>query len=460
MAFDYDLFIIGCGSAGVRAGRLSAMAGAKVAVAEEYRAGGTCVVRGCIPKKYMVYASEYGRTLKHMEGYGWSVAEATYNHETFMDRMHREIDRLSGIYARNLRNTGAELIDDRAEFVDAHTLKLVKSGRTVTAKKILIATGGQPVWPKEIEGCDLAITSNEIFQLDQLPKHILIVGGGYIAVEFAGIMNGLGVNTCLIYRGETVLNGFDDDVRTHVHEELKRKGVKVITKANVTKIARADGRLRADLTNGEHVIADQVLMAIGRVPHTEGLGLEKAGVTVNTKGAVIVDEYSRTNVEGVFAVGDVTDRVNLTPVAIREGQAFAYTEFMNQPTAFDHADIPHAVFSQPPVGVVGMTEAAARKAYGAIDIYKTRFRPMKEMLTGDEERVLMKIVVRAEDQRVVGVHIVGPDAPEIIQTTAIAVKMGATKADFDRTCALHPSIAEELVTMKDKWVPPDMTSTG
>jgi len=456
MAFDYDLFVIGCGSAGVRAGRLAAMTGAKVGVAEEYRAGGTCVVRGCIPKKYMVYASEMGRSLKHMEGYGWSVPAATYNHAGFMDRMHREIDRLSGIYARNLRNAGAELIDDRAEFVDAHTLQLVKSGRTVTAKKILIATGGKPIWPTDIEGCNLAITSNEMFHLEELPKHIVIVGGGYIAVEFAGIMSGLGVETCLIYRGETVLNGFDDDVRTHVHEELRRKGVTVITKANVTRIAKVDGRLCAHLSNGEHVTSDQVLMAIGREPLIEGLGLEKAGVKVNEKGAIIVDEYSRTNVEGVFAVGDVTDRMNLTPVAIREGQAFAYTEFMNQPTAFDYNDIPHAVFAQPPVGVVGMTEAAARKAFGQVDIYKTRFRPMKDILTGDEERVLMKIVVRAADQKVVGVHIVGPDAPEIIQTTAIAVKMGATKADFDRTCALHPSIAEELVTLREKWVPPDM----
>jgi glutathione reductase (NADPH) len=456
MAYDYDLFVIGAGSGGVRAGRLAAMTGAKVAVAEEYRSGGTCVVRGCIPKKYMVYASEFGRTLHHMKGYGWTVENAAYDHNLFMDKMHREIDRLSGIYARNLRNAGAELIDERAEFVDAHTLKLVKSGRTVTAAKILIATGGRPIMPDDVEGIDLAITSNEMFHLEKIPEHIVIIGGGYIAVEFAGIMSGLGARVCLIYRGDTVLRGFDEDVRTQVHEELKRKGVKVVTNATPVSIRKENGKLAIKLSNNEGVTADQVLYAIGREPLVQGLGLDKAGVKLNDKGAVIVDENSRTNVPHIFAVGDVTDRVNLTPVAIREGQAFAQSEFMDRPTTFDHADIPHAVFAQPPVGVVGLTEAEARKAHGAIDIYKTRFRPMKDMLTGDEERVMMKIVVRAKDDRVLGVHIVGPDAPEIIQAVAIAVKMGATKADFDRTCALHPSIAEELVTLREKYVPPEL----
>lgn len=456
MAYDYDLFVIGAGSGGVRASRLAAMSGAKVAVAEEYRAGGTCVVRGCIPKKYMVYASEFGRTLEHMKGYGWSVDKAVYDHNLFMDRMHREIDRLSGIYARNLRNSGAEIIEERVEFVDPHTLKLTKSGRTVTAEKILIATGGSPIMPKDVEGIDLAVSSNEMFHLDEIPEHIVIIGGGYIAVEFAGIMRGLGSRVCLVYRGETVLRGFDDDVRTHVHEELKRKGVKVITNASPRAIAKDDGKLKVTLSNGESVTADKVLFAVGREPHTRGLGLEKAGVKVDDKGAVEVDGFSRSNVPHIFAVGDVTDRLNLTPVAIREAQAFAQTEYLNLPTQFDHADVPVAVFAQPPVGVVGLTEAEARRQFGQVDIYKTRFRPMKDMLTGDEERVLMKIVVRAEDERVVGVHIVGPDAPEIIQAVAIAVKMGATKADFDRTCALHPSIAEELVTLREKYVPPEL----
>ncbi len=456
MAYDYDLFTIGAGSGGVRASRLAAMTGAKVLVAEEDRAGGTCVIRGCIPKKYMFYASEFGRTLEHMKGYGWKVEAASYDHNLFMDKMHREIDRLSGIYARNLRNAGAELVDDRAEFVDPHTLKLTKSGKTVTAAKILIATGGWPTMPKNVEGIEHAITSAEMFHLETLPKHIVIIGGGYIGVEFAGVMSGLGVKVCLAIRKETVLRGFDEDVRTHVHEELKRKGVKVITNASPTKIEKKGETLTVHFSNGETASGDKVLFAVGRDPHTAGLGLEKAGVKLNDRGAVIVDENSRTSVPHIFAVGDVTDRVNLTPVAIREGQAFAQTEFMGRPTSFDHADIPHAVFAQPPVGVVGLSEADARKKYGVVDIYKTKFRPMKDMLTGDEERVLMKIVVRAEDERVVGVHIVGPDAPEIIQAVAIAVKMGATKADFDRTCALHPSIAEELVTMREKFVPPEL----
>lgn len=456
MAYDYDLFVIGAGSGGVRASRLAAMSGARVAAAEEYRAGGTCVVRGCIPKKYMVYASEFARTLEHMKGYGWSVEGASYDHNLFMDRMHREIDRLSGIYARNLRNAGAELIDERAAFLDPHTLRLSKSGKTVTAAKILIATGGVTSLPPDVEGVEHAITSNDMFHLDALPKHIVIIGGGYIAVEFAGVMNSLGVKVCLAIRKDLVLRGFDEDVRTHVHEELKRKGVKVITNASPRKIEKTADGLTVHFSNNEAASGDKVLLAVGREPNTRELGLDKAGVKLNDKGAVQVDAYSRTSAPHIFAVGDVTDRINLTPVAIREAQAFAQTEFMSRPTEFDHADVPHAVFAQPPVGVVGLTEAEARRQFGVVDIYKTKFRPMKDMLTGDEERVLMKIVVRAEDERVVGVHIVGPDAPEIIQAVAIAVKMGASKADFDRTCALHPSIAEELVTMREKFVPPEL----
>jgi glutathione reductase (NADPH) len=456
--FDYDLFTIGAGSGGVRAARLAAMTGARVAVAEEYRTGGTCVIRGCVPKKFMVYASEYGRSIEHMKGFGWTLDGARYDHALFMDRLHREVDRLSGIYARNLRNAGAELIEDRAELVDAHTVRLVRQNRTVTADNILIATGGRPVVPQDLPGVEHTLTSNDIFLMDTLPRHIAIVGAGYISVEFAGVMNGLGVETCMVYRGDAVLRGFDEDVRTHVHAELKRKGVKVVTHAAPTRIEKLADGLRLHLSNGERIDADAVMLAIGREPYTAGLGLEAAGVRLDDKGAVVVDAFSRTNVPGIFAVGDVTNRLALTPVAIREGQAFAQTEFMGKPTAFDHSDIPHAVFAQPPVGVVGMTEVEARRAFGKVDIYKTSFRPMKDMLTGDEERMLMKIVVRAEDDRVVGVHIVGPDAPEIIQAVAIAVKMGATKADFDRTCALHPSVAEELVTMKEKFVPPELSA--
>jgi len=458
MTYDFDLFVIGAGSGGVRAARLAALAGARVGVAEADRAGGTCVIRGCIPKKYMVYASEFARALGHMKGYGWDVSSAAYDHNLFMGRMHAEIDRLSAVYARNLRQAGAELIEDRAVFEGPHTLRLTGAQKTVTAAKILIAVGGQPFLPADVEGVDLAITSDQMFHLPDIPETLAIIGGGYIAVEFAGIMSGLGSRVSLIYRGDTVLRGFDEDVRAHVQDELVAKGVKVITGTQPVRLRRAGARVCVDLSSGATEEADTVLYAAGRVPMTERLGLDKAGVGRDARGAIIVDDYSRTNVPHIFAVGDVTDRINLTPVAIREAQAFAYTEFMNAPTTFDHADIPHAVFAQPPVGVVGMTEAEARMACGEIDIYRTRFRPMKDMLTGQQERVLMKLVVRADDQRILGVHIVGPDAPEIIQAVAIAVKMKATKADFDRTCALHPSIAEELVTMREKSVPPEPKS--
>lgn len=459
MSYDYDLFVIGAGSGGVRAARRAAMAGAKVAVAEEYRTGGTCVIRGCVPKKYMVYASEFGRAIEHAKEYGWHSENVRYDHEKFLSAMHAEVDRLSGIYMRNLHNAGVDVIEERAELSGKHTLKLKSSGKTVTAEKILIATGGTPYMPseEEIPGAQHMISSNEVFHLENLPDHIVIGGGGYIAVEFAGVFAGLGVETCLVYRGETVLRGFDDDIRTHVHEELKRKGVRVVTQTVFTEIEKLENnRFNVKLDNGMHIESDVVLAALGRLPAVEGLGLEKVGIRQGKNGAIIVDEHSRTNVENIWAVGDVTDRMNLTPVAIREGQAFAETVFEDKPNHFDYEDVPTAVFTQPPVGTVGMTEEEARHKYGKIDIYKARFRPMKDMLTGDEERVLMKLVVREEDQRVLGCHIVGPDAPEIIQAVAIAVKMGATKEDFDRTCALHPSLAEELVTMREKYIPPDL----
>jgi len=453
MAFDYDLFVIGAGSGGVRAARLAAQAGARVACAEAFRPGGTCVVRGCIPKKYLVYASEYGRSLSQMKGYGWTIGEAAYDHGLFIDRMQAEIDRLSGIYARNLRNAGVELLEDRAELAGSGTVRLSSGGRTLTAARILIAVGGAPVIP-DIPGSDLAITSDEVFLMRELPESLVIVGGGYIALEMAGAFSGLGVPVTLVYRGETVLRGFDGDVRREVHDELLRKGVKVVTGASPLAIRKTAEGLQVDLDTGGSLVAQSCLMAVGRRPATKGLGLETAGVVVDANGAVVVDAFSRASAPGVFAVGDVTNRLNLTPVAIREAQAFVETEFLGRPTAFDYADVPHAVFSQPPVGVVGMTEEAARAAFGAVDIYKTRFRPMKDMLTGEGERTMMKLVVRADDERVVGVHIVGVDAPEMIQAVAIAVRMGAKKPDFDRTCALHPSAAEELVTLREKWIPP------
>ena len=453
MTYDFDLFTIGAGSGGVRAARLAALSGAKVGIAEEYRVGGTCVIRGCVPKKFMVYASEFGRSFEHAKGFGWSADNPTYNHLSFMNRLQAEVDRLSGIYMRNLNNAGVDVFEERAEFVDKHTIRLVKSGKTITAEKILIATGGTP-WlptPEELPGVEHVVSSNEVFHLKELPKHVIVAGGGYIAVEFAGIFNGLGVETCLLYRGDTVLRGFDDDVRTHVHEELKRKGVRVITSSVFSEIEETSpGNYLAHLTNGMSIETDYIMMAVGRIPATAGLNCEAAGVSLDEKGAVKVDDYSKTNVDNIWAVGDVTDRLNLTPVAIREGHAFADTEFYGRPSTFDHKDVATAVFCQPPVGTVGLSEEEARRRFGKLDIYISKFRPMKDMLTGDEERVLMKLVVRSEDQVVVGCHIVGPDAPEIIQAVGIAVKMGATKQDFDNTCALHPSIAEELVTMREK----------
>lgn len=464
-SYDYDLFVIGAGSGGVRAGRLAALSGAKVAISEEYRVGGTCVIRGCVPKKFMVYASDYAKKFKEAEGYGWSADNLRYNHATFVAAMSAEVDRLSGIYMRNMHNAGVEVIEERTEIVDRHTLRLTKTGKTVTAEKILIAVGGSPWRPDDAElpGVDRTITSNEIFHLTDLPKHMVIAGGGYIAVEFAHVFAGLGVETCLVYRGETVLRGFDDDVRTHVHEGLKEAGVRVITQTifeSISDSGNAERPHRVKLTNGMTLDADVIMMAVGRHPNTSGLGCENAGIELDTNGAVVVDAYSKTNVDNIWAVGDVTDRLALTPVAIREGHAFADTEFYGRPRTFDHDDIATAVFSQPEVGTVGLSETEARKKFGKVDIYKTRFRPMKNMLSGDASRVLMKLIVKADDERIIGIHIVGPDAAEMIQALGIAVKMGATKQDFDRTCAVHPSIAEELVTMREKFIPQGLESAG
>lgn len=457
--FDYDLFTIGAGSGGVRASRLSSMMGAKVAVAEEHRPGGTCVIRGCVPKKFMVYASGYGKAFKQAEGYGWSAKDVAFDWPSFRDAMNAEVDRLSGIYARNLANAGVELIHDRAEIVGPHEIRLVKEDRTVTAKHILVAVGGAPNKDWSLEGVEHTITSNELFHLKKLPEHIVIAGGGYIACEFAQVFAGLGVKTCLVYRRDTVLRGFDEDVRIAVHEGLKASGVRVITGTVFEKITcdEATGHKTVYLKNGDELEkVDQVVFAIGRDPYTKGLGLETAGVELDEVGAVKVDAFSKTNVDHIYAVGDVTNRVNLTPVAIREGAAFADTVFGGKPRGYDHETIASAVFTQPPVGTVGLTEVEARRKYGPVDIYKTTFTPMKYMLTEARSRMLMKLVVRAEDDVVVGVHIVGDDSPEIIQAIGIAVKAGLTKAQFDATCAVHPTVAEELVTMREKWTPPEL----
>jgi glutathione reductase (NADPH) len=455
--YDFDLFVIGAGSGGVRAARMSAMRGARVAIAEEYRVGGTCVIRGCVPKKFLVYASAYGKAFKEAAGYGWTVGDVRHDWRTLCANLHDEVDRLSGIYVRNLSNSGVEIIQDRAELIDAHTVKLVNSEKTVTAKYILIGVGGQPA-KLGIDGEELTITSNEVFHLKTRPKQVVIQGGGYIACEFAQVFAGLGSDVCQIYRGDTVLRGFDDDVRAHVHGELKRSGVRVMTHANVTKIEELPGERRKVHTDtGEEIEADIVIQAVGRRAHTAGLGLENAGVEIAASGSIPVDRFSQTNVENIYAVGDVTDRVNLTPVAIREGAAFAATVFGKEPTAFDHSDIASAVFTQPPVGTVGMTEHEARQVFGEVDIYKSTFKPMKNALSGSESRMLIKLVVKTEDQRVVGVHMAGDDSPEIIQAVGIAVKAGLTKQQFDATCAVHPTVAEELVTLKDKWTPPEIS---
>jgi glutathione reductase (NADPH) len=458
MAYDYDLFVIGAGSGGVRAARLAAMTGARVAVAEESRVGGTCVIRGCVPKKLMVYASGFAREFEIAKGYGWSgLDHAAFDWPTFLAAKDMEIARLSGIYTANLKKAGADLFTQRAEFVDPHTLRLVgEEGRTVTAERILIATGGRPRLPDDVPGADLAITSDEAFHLPQLPRSILIVGGGYIAIEFACIFHALGVEVTLAYRGSNLLRGFDDDVRAHVAQELAKRGLKVALACQHERIEKIEGGFRSHVTDNMVIETEQVMFAVGREPHVKGLGLEKAGVELNSRGAVEVDSFSQTSVPHIFAVGDVTDRVNLTPVAIREAAAFAETVYYGRPTSFDHADIPTSVFSQPPVGCVGLSEAQARHEYGRVDIYRTTFRAMKTAFAGDNEQTLMKLVVAGSTGQVVGVHVVGPDAPEMIQLAAIAVKAKLTKAQWDATCALHPSAAEELVTLREKYVPPEL----
>ncbi|NEX92214.1 glutathione-disulfide reductase [Caulobacter sp. 17J65-9] len=454
--YDYDLFVIGAGSGGVRASRLVAMTGARVGVAEEHRVGGTCVIRGCVPKKFMVYASDFSHQFKAAQGYGWTVPEPSFDWKQFITAKDVEIARLSGIYASNLAKAGAELVHARAKLVDPHTVELIGKNRTVTADKILIAVGGRPWMPQDLPGIEHAISSEEAFHLPELPKRILIAGGGYIAVEFAGIFAGLGVETTLVYRGPNLLRGFDDDVRAHLAEELKKRGIRVILGTQHERIEKTETGLVNVLDDGIRCESDVVLFATGRRPYVGDLGLDKAGVELTPEGAIKVDELSRTTVENIWAIGDVTDRMNLTPVAIREAVAFAETAFKNNPCHFDYVDVPTAVFSQPPVGTVGLSEAEARRLYGKVDVYLTRFRPMKYSFIGGDERVLMKLVVEPQSDRVVGAHIVGPDAPEMIQMAAIAVKAGVTKRQWDSTCALHPTVAEEIVTMREKFVPPDL----
>ncbi|TYO91504.1 glutathione-disulfide reductase [Oceanicella actignis] len=447
MEFDYDLFVIGGGSGGVRAARMAAGYGARVGVAEEFRFGGTCVVRGCVPKKLMVYASAFSELFEDAEGYGWQVGPRSFDWSRFIAAKDAEIARLEAIYARNLDLAGCELHRCRAEVTGPHTVRLASHGHEVRARHILIATGGTPFVP-DIPGAHHAITSNEIFDLPHLPARVAVVGGGYIACEFAGILNGLGARVTQLYRGEQILRGFDDDVRGHVAGLMRAKGIDLRTETDVARIDRAEDGLVLTLEDGARLAVDCVLYATGRVPNTAGLGLEKAGVALGPRGEVLVDRWSQTNVPSIFAVGDVTDRLALTPVAIREGAAFARTVFGGEPTAADHSDVPTAVFTQPEIGTVGLTEAEARRE-AEVEIYRSTFRPMFHTLSGRDERMLMKMVVRKSDRRVLGVHIVGHAAAEMIQLAGVAVKMGATKEDFDRTVAVHPTAAEELVTMRD-----------
>ncbi len=443
---DWDLFVIGAGSGGVRCARFSAQFGARVAIAEERYLGGTCVNVGCIPKKLMVYASHYTEEAHDAAaGFGWKVGDSSFDWSTLIANKNSEIERLNGIYDGLLDGAGVTLFNGRARIVDPHTVEV--DGQQHSAENILVSTGSWPNLP-DVPGIEHAITSNEVFYLEEQPKRVLIVGGGYIAVEFAGIFHGLGTEVTQIYRGPLFLRGFDDDVRAHLAGEIRKKGIDLRFDTNVNAIEKTSQGYSVALTDGSTVEVDQVMYATGRVPLSKDLGLEDAGVEVNSKGAILVDEYSRSNVPSIHAIGDVTDRVNLTPVAIHEGVCLSNTLFNGTPMKPVHRDVPAAVFSQPPIGTVGLTEAQAREEYADVDIYESRFRALKHTLTKGDEQTYMKLIVDPKSDRVLGLHMVGPDAGEITQGFAVAIKCGATKAQFDSTIGIHPTSAEEFVTMR------------
>jgi glutathione reductase (NADPH) len=447
--FDVDLFVIGGGSGGVRAARIAAQHGARVMLAEEYRLGGTCVIRGCVPKKLLVYAARFHGEFEDAAGFGWTVPHATFDWPTLIANKDKEIGRLEAAYGSLLAKSGVKVVKNRATLLDAHTVQ-VAGGDRVKAAYVLISTGGAPSFGDKIPGVEHAISSNEAFHLAELPRRVVIQGGGYIAVEFAGIFAGLGSHVTLVYRGENILRGFDDEVRQHLRMDMEKHGIRVVTGRTITAIEQAGTHYSVQLSSGNHIPADKVMFATGRVPNVAKLGLKEAGVEIAKNGGVAVDEYSRTSAPNIYAVGDVTNRINLTPVAIREGHAFADTVFGNKPTIVDHANVPTAVFSEPEVGAVGLTEAEARAKLQQTDVYKAMFRPLKATLSGRDTTVLVKLVVDGKTDRVVGCHIVGEGAAEMVQVAAVAVKMRATKADFDATMALHPTIAEELVTMRTR----------
>ena len=444
---DYDLFVVGAGSGGVRAARISAGHGARVAVAEESRLGGTCVNVGCVPKKLLVYAAHFGEDFEDSRGFGWSPGTHEFDWASLIANKNTEIGRLNGIYRGMLEKSGVDLIEGTARVTGANEVTV--GGKAYTADYILVACGGWPTIPG-IPGGEHAISSNEVFFLDRFPRRVVIVGGGYIAVEFAGIFHGLGAWVRQVYRGPLFLRGFDADVRGTLAAEMKKKGIDLCFNLNVEKIAPVNGGLRAVLTDGTSCEADIVMFATGRLPKTRDLGLDAVGVRLDPKGAVVVNDFSRSSVPSIYAVGDCTDRINLTPVAIREGHAVADTLFNDTPTRPDHINVPSAVFSQPSIGTVGMSEADACAEFGTVEVYKSSFRPMKHTLSGRDESTLMKLIVDPGSDRVVGCHMVGPDAAEIIQGIAIAVKCGATKRQFDSTVGIHPSAAEEFVTMRVK----------
>jgi glutathione reductase (NADPH) len=443
--YDFDLFVIGAGSGGVRAARVAAAHGARVGICEESRVGGTCVIRGCVPKKLLVYASHFAEDFEDAAGYGWTVDNACFDWSALIRAKDAEIDRLNRVYLDLLSGSGVELFEERGVFEGPHEIRV--GDRTVTAERILIATGGRP-WLPEIPGIEHAITSNEAFYLETLPERVAVIGGGFIACEFAGIFNGLGASVTQLYRGDAVLRGFDEDVRRVVSRELANKGIDLRLERQVQSIDRGDNGLILALDDGETLEVDEVLYATGRVPNVRGLGLEKAGLEVKADGRIAVDEYSQTSVEHIYAVGDVTSRVNLTPVALHEGHVFADTVYGDRVRPVNHEFVPSAVFSQPPVGTVGYSEEDALHHIGKIDVYLSEFRPMKHTLSGRDEKTMMKLIVEQQSQKVVGIHVVGMDAPEIVQGFAVAVKAGLTKEQFDCTIGIHPTAAEELVTMR------------
>jgi glutathione reductase (NADPH) len=446
--YDFDLFTIGAGSGGVASSRRAGAHGARVAICEEDRVGGTCVLRGCVPKKLLVYGAHFRHDFEDAAGYGWSVPEKKHDWKKLQAAKDKELDRLNGVYKRLLRDSGVQLIEGRGRIVDPHTVEV--GGQRYTAAHILVSTGSRPFLP-EMPGIEHVITSDGALSLKELPRRIIIVGGGYIGVEFAGIFNALGAKVTMLIRGDTVLRGFDDDVRAFLTQEMRKKGVDIRSEVFVRDIEkRSDGTLSVLTKMGDTLEADAVLFATGRIPNTRGVGLEEVGVKLNARGAVVVDEGSRTSVESIHAVGDVTDRLNLTPVAIAEGRALAETLFNNNPMRMDHTSVPSAVFSQPPVATVGLSELEARGQAGAVDVYVSSFRPMKHTLSGREERTMMKVIVDRSTGRVLGFHMVGEDAPEIIQGLAVALKCGVTKKQLDSTVGIHPTAAEEFVTMRDK----------